>query len=193
MKKPLAISALALLTLVLAAPPAAADGFGMDLGIHGGAVGTDGTDGNSFVGGAQARFHLFWIIGAEARASYYSDSYDLGQLGSVDIENVPFQVSGMIYPIKLPKVGIYLLGGGTYSNLKVQGTSVVTGEVTEKKWSAHAGAGIDIGLSSRITLNGDVRFVFIDADSVGEVLDEVASDYTGDYWAATIGLNFKLF
>ena len=99
----------------------------------------------------------------------------------------------MIYPIKLPKVGIYLLGGGTYSNLKVQGTSVVTGEVTEKKWSAHAGAGIDIGLSSRVTLNGDVRFVFLDADSVDEVLDEVASDYTGDFWAATIGLNFKLF
>ncbi len=193
MKKSMALPALALLAFALAASPAAADGFGMDLGIHGGAVGTDGTDGNSFVGGAQARFHLFWIIGAEARASYYSDTYDLGQLGSVDIENVPFQVSGMIYPIKLPKVGIYLLGGGTYSNLKVQGTSVFTGEVTEKKWSAHAGAGIDIGLSSRVTLNGDVRFVFIDADSVDEVLDEVASDYTGDFWAATIGLNFKLF
>ena len=193
MKKPLALGALALLALVLAAPPAAADGFGMDLGVHGGLVGTDGGDGNSFVGGAQARFHLFWIIGAEARASYYSDSYDLGQLGSVDIENVPFQVSAMLYPIKLPKVGVYLLGGGTYSNLKVTGTSVVTGEVTEKKWSAHAGAGIDIGLSDRISLNGDVRFVFIDADSVDEVLDEAVSDYTGDYWAATIGLNFKLF
>ena len=193
MKKTLGAAALALLALVLAAPPAAADGFGMDLGIHGGLVGTDGSEGESFVGGAQARFHLFWIIGAEARASYYSDSYDLGQLGSVDIENVPFQASAMIYPIKLPKVGVYLLGGGTYSNLKVTGTSVVTGEVTEKKWSAHAGAGIDIGLSNRLTLNGDVRFVFIDADSVDEVLDEVASDYTGDYWAATIGLNFKLF
>jgi hypothetical protein len=193
MRKPLGAAALALLALVLAAPPAAADGFGMDLGIHGGLVGTDGGDGNSFVGGAQARFHLFWIIGAEARASYYSDSYDLGQLGSVDIENVPFQASAMIYPIKLPKVGVYLLGGGTYSNLKVKGTSVITGEVTEKKWSAHAGAGIDIGLSNRITLNGDVRFVFIDADSVDELVDEAVSDYTGDYWAATIGLNFKLF
>lgn len=193
MKKSMALSALALLALTLAASPAAADGFGMDLGVHGGMVGTDGTEGNSFVGGAQARFHLFWIIGAEARASYYSDSYDLGQLGSVDIENVPFQVSGMLYPIKLPKFGVYLLGGGTYSNLKVQGTSVITGEVTEKKWSAHAGAGVDIGLSSRITLNGDVRFVFIDADSVDEALGEIVSDYTGDYWAATIGLNFKLF
>ncbi|MBK6405365.1 MAG: outer membrane beta-barrel protein [Holophagales bacterium] len=165
----------------------------MDLGIHGGALGTDGGNGSSFVGGAQARFHLFWIIGAEARASYYSDTYDLGQLGSVDIENVPFQVSGMIYPIKLPKVGIYLLGGGTYSNLKVQGTSVFTGEVTEKKWSAHAGAGIDINLSKTISLNGDVRYVFLNADSVDEAFESAVADYNGDFWAGTIGLNFKLF
>jgi hypothetical protein len=193
MKKTLALPVLVLLALVLAAPPAAADGFGMDFGIHGGLVGTDGSDGESYVGGAQARFHLFWILAAEARASYYSDSYDLDQLGSVDIENVPFQVSGMLYPIKLPRVGIYLLGGGTYANLKVKGTSVVTGEITEKKWCAHVGAGIDIGLSNRITLNGDVRFVFLDAESVDDLLDEAAANYKGDFWAATIGLNFKLF
>jgi len=99
----------------------------------------------------------------------------------------------MIYPIKLPKVGVYLLGGGTYANLKVKGTSVVTGEVTEKKWCAHVGAGIDVSLSNRLTLNGDVRFVFLDASSVDELLDEAASDYTGDFWAATLGLNFKIF
>lgn len=191
MKKPL--GAAVLLALVLAAAPAAADGFGMDLGIHGGLVGTDGSDGESFVGGAQARFHLFWILGAEARASYYSDSYDLDQLGSVDIENVPFQASGMLYLLKLPKFGLYVLGGGTYANLKVKGTSVVSGEVTEKKWCAHAGAGIDVSLSERIKLNGDVRYVFLDATSVDDILDEVAADYNGDFWAATIGLNFKLF
>ncbi len=193
MKKLLALPALALLALVLAASPAAADGFGMDLGIHGGAVGTDGGDGNTFLGGAQARFHLFWIIGAEARASYYSDTYKLEGIGSVDVENIPFQASGMLYLIKLPKVGLYVLGGGTYSSLKVNGATVGAGEVTEKKWSAHAGAGLDIGLSSRISLNGDVRYVFLDADSVDDVLDEVASDYNGDFWTATIGLNFKLF
>ena len=74
MKKTLGLSILALLALVLAAPPAAADGFGMDLGLHGGVVGVDGGDGNTFIGGAQARFHIFWIIGAEARASFYSDT-----------------------------------------------------------------------------------------------------------------------
>ena len=193
MKKSIGAAALALLALVLAAPPAAADGFGMDLGIHGGLVGTDGSDGESFVGGAQARFHLFWIIGAEARASYYSDSYDLGQLGSVDIENVPFQASAMIYPIKLPKVGVYLLAGGTYSNLKVTGTSVVQGEVTEKGWSTHVGAGIDLKVGEKTTLNGDVRAVFLDASSVDELIDSARSNYKGDFWTVTIGLNYKLF
>jgi hypothetical protein len=193
MKKLPALSALVLLALVLAAPPAVADGFGMDLGIHGGVVGVDGGDGNSFLGGAQARFHLFWILAVEGRASYYSDSYTLDGIGSVDIENIPFQVSGMLYPIKLPRFGVYLLGGGTYSNVKVTGTSIVTGEVTEKKWSAHAGAGLDVKLSSRVTLNGDVRVVFLDADSVDEALDSAISNYKGDFWAATLGLNFKLF
>ena len=193
MKKYLGLSALALLALVLCAPPAAADGFGMDLGVHGGAVGTDGGNGSTFLGGAQARVHLFWLLGAEARASYYTDTVDLGTVGSVDVENIPFQVSAMLYPIKLPKFGLYLLGGGTYSNLKVTGTSVITGEVTEKKWSAHAGAGLDIKLSNSIILNGDVRYVFLNADTVAEALAAAAADYTGDFWAATIGLNFKLF
>lgn len=193
MKKPLGLSLLALLALVLAASPAAADGFGMDLGVHGGVVGTDGGDGNTFLGGAQARVHLFWLIGAEARVSYYSDTYTLDGIGDVDVENVPVQLSAMLYLIKLPKVGLYVLGGGTYSSLKLNGSSVETGEVTNQKWSAHAGAGLDINLSKNISLNGDIRYVFLDASNFGEAVDSIADDYNGDFWAGTIGLNFKLF
>ena len=193
MKKPLGLSILVLFALVLTAPPAVADGFGLDLGVHGGAVGTDGGDGNTFLGGAQARVHLLWLIGAEARVSYYSDTYKLDGIGDVDVENVPVQLSAMLYLIKLPKVGLYLLGGGTYSSLKLNGSSVETGEATDQKWSAHAGAGLDISLGKNISLNGDVRYVFLDASNFGEALDAVADDYNGDFWAGTIGLNFKLF
>ena len=65
--------------------------------------------------------------------------------------------------------------------------------MTENKWSAHAGAGLDINLGKNVSLNGDVRYVFLDANSVDEALGAIASDYTGDFWAGTIGLNFKLF
>lgn len=193
MKKSLGLAALALLALVLAAPPASADALGLELGVHGGVVKSKDGGGQSFLGGAQARFHLFWIVAAEARGSYYTDTYDLGQLGSVDIKNVPFQVSGMIYPIKLPKVGVYLLAGGTYSNLKVEGTKVVTGEVKEKGWSSHVGAGLDLKIGEKTTLNGDVRFVFLDASSVNELINSAKSSYKGDFWTATVGLNYKIF
>ena len=193
MKKPLGLAALVLLALVLAAPPAAADALSLELGLHGGVVNTKDGNGGSFLGGAQARVNLFWIVAAEARGSYYTDSYDLGNLGSVDIENIPFQVSGMIYPIKLPKVGVYVLAGGTYSNLKVTGTSVVQGEVTEKGWSTHIGADIDLKVGEKTTLNGDVRAVFLDASSVDELIDSARSNYKGDFWTVTIGLNYKLF
>lgn len=193
MKKSLGLPVLVLLVLAVAAPPAAADAFGLDLGIHGGAVGTDGGNGSTFVGGAQARFHLIWLLAIEGRASVYTDSVDSKTLGSIDVKNVPFQVSAMVYPIKLPKFGLYLLGGGTYSSLTVSGSSVTNGDVTQHKWSAHAGAGVDISLGKSISLNGDVRYVFLNADTVDEALGAAAADYNGDFWAATVGLNFKLF
>ena len=68
MKKSLGLPVLVLLVLAVAAPPAAADAFGLDLGIHGGAVGTDGGNGSTFVGGAQARFHLSWLLTVAGRA-----------------------------------------------------------------------------------------------------------------------------
>ena len=193
MKKSLGLAGLVLLALIVAATPASADSLGLDLGIHGGLVKSKDGEGKSFVGGAQARFHLVWILAAEARASYSTDSYDLGSLGGVDVKNLPFQVSGMIYPIKLPKIGVYLLGGGTYSNLKVEGTGQVTGSATEKGWSAHVGAGLDLKVGEKTTLNGDVRFVFLDASTVDELVNSAKSDYRGDFWTATIGLNYKLF
>jgi hypothetical protein len=42
-------------------------------------------------------------------------------------------------------------------------------------------------------LNGDVRFVFLDAGSVGELLDSATENYKDDFWTATVALSFKLF
>ena len=65
--------------------------------------------------------------------------------------------------------------------------------MTDKKWSAHAGAGLDINLSKTISLNGDVRYVFLDADSVDEALGSVGGRLQRRLLDGTIGLNFKLF
>jgi hypothetical protein len=38
-----------------------------------------------------------------------------------------------------------------------------------------------------------VRFVVLDAGSVGELLDSATESYKGDFWTATVGLNFTVF
>ncbi|KAA0256413.1 porin family protein [Acidobacteria bacterium ACD] len=196
MKTTSKLAPLALLLALLAFAPAAlagGDGFSLDLGIHGGLVGVTDGDGQRFLGGAQVRVHLLWLIAAEGRASYYTDTVDVTTAQSIDIKNVPLQASLMIYPIKLPKFGVYVLGGGTYSSVRLEAEGPVQGTVTEKKWSAHAGAGVDVKLSGRVTLNGDVRFVFLDVQDAEGLGSALLENYQGDYWAGTIGVTFKLF
>ena len=196
MKTRLRISALGLLVaavaILSAAPAAAGDAFGLDLGVHGGVLGANGGSSNLFVGGAQARFHLVWILAAELRGSYYSDTYDVSSVGSVDVKNVPIQASAMLYLLKLPGFGLYILGGGTYNVLKLDGTGNIQGSHTENKWAGHAGAGLDFGLSKHFILNVDGRYVFLRVDSAN--LPPASSGaYKGDYWTATGGLIWKIF
>ena len=175
-----------------AAPAAAGDAFSLDLGINGGVLGTNDTKSNLFVGGAQARFHIVWIFAAEVRMSYYSDTYDVGSLGSVEVKNLPIQFSGMLYLLKFPHFGLYVLGGATHNTLMLDGQGNVQGSETTNKWAAHAGAGLDFRLSEHFILNVDGRYVFLNVD-LENLPPPSSGAYKGDYWTATLGLNWKLF
>ncbi len=188
-----ALGLVVLTFFALAAPPAAAsDAFSLDLGVHGGVLGTNGGKSGLFVGGAQARFHIVWILAAEARVSYYSDTYDVSSFGGVDIKNTPIQLSAMLYLLKLPHFGLHVLGGGTYNTLKLDGTGSIQGSTTENKWAAHAGAGLDLNLSEHFILNVDGRYVFLDVDP-SDLPSVSSSSYKGDYWTVTAGILWKLF
>jgi len=64
--------------LAASAQPLRGDALGFDLGLHGGVQKSqDGTT-NNFIGGAQARVRLLYLLGAEARASYYKDTFESG-------------------------------------------------------------------------------------------------------------------
>ena len=193
--KALRLTILAAVMAVLAASarPLRGDALGFDLGLHGGVQKSqDGTT-NNFIGGAQARIRLFYLLGAEARASYYKDTFESGGKG-VTLKNVPYQLSAMLYMISAPGVGLYVLGGGGYYNLKVEGAVAgTTVTVSENKWAAHAGAGLDVKLWKRLWLNGDVRYAFLDVKSLSEAGTVVTSGRKADFWTATAGLNLKLF
>lgn len=193
MKQIIRMFSLVMLLVGMAASPAlASDAFGLDLGVHGGVL--NSTDGKTglFVGGAQVRAHLVWILAAEARASYYSDSYNVSSLGGVDVKNLPIQLSAMLYLIKLPGFGLHVLGGGTYNSLKLEGTGNVHTSVNTSKWCAHAGAGIDIHLGPHFILNADGRYVFLNVDPAN-LPPATSAAYKGDYWTGTVGLLWKIF
>ena len=187
------MASLALVLGVLAAPPAvASDSFSLDLGVHGGVLNSKDGKTGLFVGGAQVRLHLLFLLAAELRGSTYSDSYDVSSFGSVDVKNTPVQLSAMLYPLKYPGFGLYVLGGGTYNALKLDGSGNVSGSVHENKWAAHAGAGVDIKLSHSFLLNVDGRYVFLKVDPQN-LPPANSGAYKGDYWTATLGLNWKVF
>jgi hypothetical protein len=193
MKQATRFASLGLLLTSLAASPAlAGDAFGLDLGVHGGVLNSHDGKTGLFVGGAQVRLHLVWLLAAEVRASTYSDSYDVSTFGGVDVKNVPVQVSAMIYLIKLPGFGLHVLGGGTYNSVELEGTGNVPGSVRSNKWAAHAGAGIDFSLGKSFLLNLDGRYVFLDVDP-GNLPPPNSGAYKGDYWTATAGILWKIF
>ena len=193
MKSAIRIACVLLAVCALPAGPAAAsDTFGLDLGIHGGVMNSRDGKTDLFLGGAQIRAHLIWILAAEVRGSYYSDSYNVSSLGGVDVKNIPIQASAMLYLMKFPGFGLYVLGGGTYNSLKLEGTGNVTGSVNTSKWCTHAGAGIDVHLSKHVILNADGRYVFLNIDPQN-LPSATSGAYKGDYWTATAGLLWKIF
>jgi hypothetical protein len=180
------------LTSLAASPALAGDAFSLDLGVHGGVLNSKDGKTGLFVGGAQVRLHLVWLLAAELRGSYYSDSYDVSSLGGIDIKNTPVQLSAMLYLLKLPGFGLHILGGGTYNSVKLEGTGNIPGSVNSSKWAAHAGAGVDFSLSKSFLLNVDARYVFLNVDP-GNLPPPSSGAYKGDYWTATGGLLWKIF
>lgn len=164
--------------------------LGLDLGVHGGATGAQDSSSNNFIGGVQARLHLISFLGLELRGSAFQSSYEGPLSQSADLTTYPIQGSVMLYPIPLPKLSIYVLGGGGYHSYDFEyrssGSSLVS--VTGGQWAAHAGAGIDIRLSKAFFLNLDGRYVFLDVSELSQI---TGKDF--DYWSATVGLNWRLF
>ena len=179
--------------LLAASPALASDAFSLDLGINGGIANTQNTTSNStFVGGAQVRLHFIWLLAAEVRGSYYTNSYKVSDLGGVDIKSTPIQASVLLYLLKLPGFGLHILGGGTYNSVTLDGTGNINGSVKQDKWATHAGAGVDFNLGKHFVLNLDGRYVFLNVDPQN-LPPPSSGSYKGDYWTATVGLNWKVF
>jgi hypothetical protein len=179
---------------VMATGSAFAGGLvGLDLGFHGGAVKAPDSDSDTnYMGGVQARLHLVLFLAVEVRGSAFKSTYQGPLLSNAELTTYPVQGSILVYPIPLPKVSIYALGGAGYHSYKLEYAGAAgghsTGSLTGGTWAAHVGAGFDLKLSRSFYINADARYVFFNVDELTQVTGQEAN-----YWTATVGLNWRLF
>ena len=181
-----AFVALALPCRRAAAQPYADPGTGA--GVIGAISRSPDASGSSAAVLAHVLTRLTGAVGVELSAGYRQERYAVtsdGRPHDLDVREIPVQLSLLCYLLPNARVQPYLLGGGAYYRVNVEdvdpnGDTVSTGS---NKFALHVGAGVDIRVTSRLSLRADGRYVFLDVDAVS------AYDKTANYWQAGLGFN----
>lgn len=152
------------------------------LGAVGGYLRVKDADEGTWFGGVQARLR-FGMLAAEASVQVHQDKYEDGD---VVITQYPVQLTAFLYFIPEGPIRPYILGGvgWYYSRVDYRDNLNFIDDETDSSFGWHFGAGLEIFLADRISINGDVRYIFVDPDT------EQVIDTDFNYWQLTFGLNF---
>ena len=139
-------------------------------------------DRGTWTGGAQARFR-FGLLAAEASITFHESEYEHGD---VHVTQYPVQLTAFLYILPVGPIRPYILGGvgWYYTRYDYSGQFASTANRTENIFGEHLGAGAELFLGKSISLNADVRYIFLNATT-----DKVLGGQF-NYWQATAGLNF---
>ena len=146
-----------------------------------------------FTGGAQFRLKFIPLFGFELLAGYRRENVEAQGNRVLEIEQIPVQASVLFYPLTLGPLRLYALGGGGAYFTRSSGVNANAsyGKVTSTDFGAHLGAGTDILLGGSIYLSGDVRYIWLNVDSLKDVEQAFNEKRSADYWVATAMINFK--
>jgi len=142
-----------------------------------------GADSGTWFGGVQARLHFAKILAVEAAISFHQNQYEDGD---VVVTTYPLQLTAFLYPFGDGQFRPYLLGGvgWYYTRIDYKDDLEPISDETESEFGVHLGAGLEIMLGGRTSIDVDVRYIFLNATN-DQVLDQ---DF--NYWQITLGLNF---
>jgi hypothetical protein len=154
---------------ILVAAPASAELTHFSLGPRIGWTRTSDTEISAPVYGLATRFRFLEFIAAELAVDYRKEEQD----GS-EVTTIPVQVSGLLYILPFLHA---TAGVGWYNvDASLEGVGETLGDFDDSRSDAgfHVGAGLDIELSPRASLNGELRYVFLnhefkDIDQVFEI------------------------
>jgi hypothetical protein len=164
--------------------PSSGGGLQFSIGPAGGYLHAKGADRGTWFVGGQARLHFLMYFAVEASATFHENSYEHGD---IHVTQYPLQLSGMIYPFPMWIISPYLVGGGGwyYTKISYTGSLASISNETDHTFGAHGGVGADVRLGASITIDADLRYIFLNP-STSQVKD---GDF--NYWQVTFGLNFS--
>lgn len=159
-------------------------GLQFSIGPAGGYLHAHGADRGTWFVGGQARLHFLQYFAVEAAMTFHENSYEGGD---IHVTQYPVQLSGMLYPFPMWILSPYVVGGAGwyYSRISYTGTLSGISNETEHTFGAHGGVGADLRLGASITLDADLRYIFLNP-STSQVKN---GDF--NYWQATFGVNIN--
>jgi hypothetical protein len=176
-----------LLTLLLMLPLVTNAQVGLSIGPHLGIQKAQDADESNYLFGGTLRAK-FAALGAEGSISYRQEDYENG---AVTVKSWPVTASGLIYPVPI----IYgALGAGWYNTTfdfnDVYNTAGFD-DRTEQEFGWHLGAGLELPLSPRTKLFGDVRWVFLDYE-LENLPSVVVEEVNADFYSINAGVLFGI-
>lgn len=184
-------AALAVVLAVLVVPGASYGGV-LGIGGHLGYFKVSGDGEKTIYGGGHIRLRLPILLSLEGALDYRpAASRDVAGApgGELDVTTYPITISALGYPFP----GLYLLAGIGWYNTTIElsdsGVSAGPASDTHDNFGSHFGAGIDLPVGSNTSLNGDVRYVFLDYD-VRDLDISGLSDLDANYFSIGVGVTF---
>jgi opacity protein-like surface antigen len=170
------------LALEPAAP--AADEAAFSMGPEGGYLRARGAERGTWFGGVKARLHVLHFLAAEASITFHQNRY---QDNGVVVTQYPVQLTAFFYIIPEGPIRPYILGGVGWYYTRVDyrdSFSLTNSDTTKNFFGEHLGAGAELFLSPRVSLDADVRYIFVNATNE----QVIHRDF--NYWQIAFGLNF---
>jgi opacity protein-like surface antigen len=176
-----------LLALLFAAPAARGQAFsdpGVGFGLQGGI--SKGQDADAVaVGGLHSRYRLTGMVGVELAAAYRREEVRVDGSPFVQLSQAHLTGSFLLFFLFDHPVQPFVLGGGGYYYVSERGLGAnAEFQRTEHLFGFHAGGGVDVRVSRRVSVYLDARYTFLG-------LADIEPTYAGkaDFASANLGVN----
>ncbi len=154
------------------------------IGPVGGYLRARDADRGTWFGGAKARLHVLRFLAAEASITFHQNRYEDGD---ILVTQYPVQLTAFLYIIPVGPIRPYILGGvgWYYTRIDYRDNLDFIDDQTDHFFGVHLGAGVEIMLGKQVSIDADVRYIFVNAST-----EQVIKDQDFNYWQITFGLNF---